>query len=94
MNHISQVVDLIRSGLNPGQPRSSHGLTLVPLFGGDVAKEYLTAAEASAAGLLTITEVEGGSVPQVAAVNSAELPVLLLDGEHIEGAMQNRILNS
>ena len=94
MNHVSQVVDLIRSGLNPGQPRSSHGLTLVPLFGGAVAKEYLTAAEAVAAGLLTITEVEGGSVPQVAAVNSADLPVLLLDGEHIEGAMQSRILNS
>jgi hypothetical protein len=94
MNHVAQVVDLIRSGLNPGQPRGSHGLTLVPLFGGAPAKEYLTAEEAFGAGLLSITEVEGGSVPEVAAVNSAEVPVLLLDGEHIEGAMQNPVLNS
>jgi hypothetical protein len=94
MNHVTQVVDLIRSGLNPGQPRGSHGLTLVPLFGGAPAKEYLTAAEAFDAGLLSITEVGGGSVPEVAAVNKAGVPVLLLDGEHIEGAMQNRVLNS
>lgn len=94
MNHVPQVVDLIRSGLNPGQPRGSHGLTLVPLFGGAPAKEYLTAEEAFGAGLLSITEVEGGNVPEVAAVNGAEVPVLLLDGEHIEGAMQNRVLNS
>ncbi len=94
MNHVAQVVDLIRSGLNPGQPRGSHGLKLVPLFGGAPAKEYLVAEEAFGAGLLSITEVEGGSVPEVAAVNSGEAPVLLLDGEHIEGAMQNRVLNS
>lgn len=94
MNHVSQVVDLIRSGLNPGQPRSSQGLTLVPLFGGAPAKEYLIAGEAFAQGLLTISEIEGGSVPQVAAVNSSELPVLLLDGEHIEGAAQSRVLNA
>jgi hypothetical protein len=94
MNHVSQVVDLIRSGLNPGKPRGSHGLTLVPLFGGSPPKEYLIAEEAFEADLLSITEVEGGSVPEVAAVNSAEVPVLLLDGEHIEGAMQNRVLNS
>lgn len=94
MNHVAQVVDLIQSGLNPGKPRGSHGLALVPLFGGATAKEYLIAEEAFAAGQLSITEVEGGSVPEVAAVNGAEVPVLLLDGEHIEGAMQNRVLNS
>jgi hypothetical protein len=44
--------------------------------------------------VLTISEVDGGNVPEVAAVNSAEVPILLLDGEHIEGAMQNRVLNS
>jgi hypothetical protein len=66
----------------------------VPLFGGAPAKEYLIAAEAFAAGVLTITEVDGGSVPQVGAVNSSNLPVLLLDGEHIVGAMQSRVLNS
>jgi ARG and Rhodanese-Phosphatase-superfamily-associated Protein domain len=94
MNHVAQVLDLIRSGLNPGQPHGAHGLMLVPLFGGAPAKEYLTADEAFGAGLLSITEIGSGSVPEVAAVNSAEVPILLLDGEHIEGAMQNRVLNS
>jgi hypothetical protein len=94
MNQETQVRDLVRAGLNPGNPHGSHGLTLVPLFGGAPAKEYLTAEEAFADGLLSISEMDGGNVPQVAAVNSAELPILLLDGEHIEGAMQNRVLNS
>ncbi|MEA2505629.1 MAG: hypothetical protein QOH48_247 [Actinomycetota bacterium] len=94
MNQIAQVVDLIQSGLKPGQPHESHGLTLVPLFGGTSAKQYLTAEEGFATGVLTITEMGGGNVPEVAAVNSAQVPVLLLDGEHIEGAMQNRVLNT
>jgi hypothetical protein len=94
MNQIAQVLNLIRSGLNPGQPHGAHGLTLVPLFGGAPAKEYLTADEAFGAGLLSIAEIGAGSVPEVAAVNSAEVPILLLDGEHIQGAMQNRVLNS
>lgn len=94
MNHIQQVVELISSGLGVGDPRQSGPVTLVPLFGGAKAKDYLVAAEAFAAGTLHITEVGGGEVPQVGVVNDSHLPVLFLDGEHIEGAMQNRVLNT
>ena len=50
------------------------------------------AAEAGAA--VTITEVSaGGEVPTLSLVNDADRPVLLLDGEELIGAKQNRILN-
>ena len=37
---------------------------------------------------------EGGSVPELIAVNSGPLPILLLDGEALVGAKQNRVLNA
>lgn len=93
MDHARQVVELIQSGLNPGSARARGSLSLVPLFGGAPAKEYLLASEAIASGQLTISEMGAGTVPEILAHNQADLPVLLLDGEHVEGAMQNRVLN-
>jgi hypothetical protein len=87
------VVGLLSGGLRAGDARSSGPLTLVPLFGGTPAPSYLLAADAFGSGLLTISEVGIGSVPELVADNRAELPVLLLDGEHLEGAKQHRVLN-
>lgn len=57
--------------------------------------EYLTLGEALAAGTLKITEVsEGGSVPDLAVVIEGNIPVLLLDGEELAGAKQNRVVNT
>jgi hypothetical protein len=51
-------------------------------------------SEAISQHLVQITEVsEGGSVPQLLLVNEATQPVLLLDGEELVGAKQNRVLN-
>jgi hypothetical protein len=36
---------------------------------------------------------EGGSVPHLLFINDAMRPVLLLDGEELVGAKQNRVLN-
>jgi hypothetical protein len=79
-----------------GEPREHAGLTLVPLDGAvPRSLEYVLGAEAIEARTLTITEVsEGGSVPHLRAVNDAETMVLLLDGEELIGAKQNRILNT
>jgi len=42
-----------------------------------------------------ITEVtESGSVPFLQVANGADRPLLLLDGEELIGAKQNRILNT
>src|SRR5512139_1136240 len=65
---------------------------LRPLNGGP---EYVTLREALERGAFTVTEVsEGGSVPELAVVNKGEVAVLLLDGEELRGAKQNRILNT
>ena len=95
MDHIASVKQLISEGLDPREPRSFGALTLVPLFGGMPAKDYIVGADAFADGLLTITEVDrAGDVTHLEARNRAASPVLLLDGEHLEGAKQNRILNA
>ena len=95
MDHIAAVKELISGGLNAKEPKRSGGLTLVPLFGGVLAKDYLVGADAITAGLLSITEVdEHGDVTHLVANNQANSPVLLIDGEHLEGAKQNRILNA
>jgi hypothetical protein len=58
------------------------------------APGYLTLDEALAAGLASVTEVsESGSVPELRVENRAPKPVLILDGEELVGAKQNRIVN-
>ena len=82
--------------LKVGEGIGHRNLTLMPLRGeGRGRLEYVLAAEAIEAGELTVTEVdESGSVPELLAVNSGEKMVLLLDGEELVGAKQNRILNT
>lgn len=68
----------------------------MPLRGeGHEHLDYLLAAEAIRAGTLKITEVsQTGSVPELLAVSTADAKILLLDGEELVGAKQNRILNT
>jgi hypothetical protein len=70
-------------------------LTMYPLLHGDETPAgYATLDEALAAGLVTVTEVsESGQVPELTIVNNGSVPVLLLDGEELVGAKQNRIVN-
>ena len=57
--------------------------------------DYMTMKEAMEAHLLMVTEVtEGGQVPELKVINRADKPVLLLDGEELSGAKQNRVLNT
>ena len=45
--------------------------------------------------LIAVTEVsEDGSVPQLRVVNFSETPVLIVDGEELVGAKQNRAVNT
>ena len=83
-------------GVRIGNPLRHKQLTLLPLVGGNPSPlDYILAADAIAKGLLTITEVsEGGSVPELLVVSSADTLVLLIDGEELVGAKQNRILNT
>jgi hypothetical protein len=56
---------------------------------------YVTLRQAIAGGQAAITEVsEGGSVPELRVVNKGDRRVLVLDGEELRGAKQNRVLNT
>jgi len=78
-----------------GQPQQCRNLTLFPLLAeGPAQPGYRLLDQALALGCARITEIsEGGSVPQLRFINDGDLPVLLLDGEELIGAKQNRILN-
>jgi hypothetical protein len=56
--------------------------------------EYMTLNEALALGVARVSEKSwGGSVPELRFKNSGDLPVLILDGEELVGAKQNRTVN-
>lgn len=79
-----------------GQKQSYRNLALYPILS-DYSSEldYLLLDEALGRGLLEVMEIsEGGSVPELRVVNKAQFPVLILDGEELVGAKQNRIVNT
>jgi hypothetical protein len=82
------------TALTLGTPMRHSALTVIPLRGAACAEPgWLTLAEAGDA--VTIAEVsEAGSVPTLTVTNSADRPVLLIDGEELIGAKQNRSLNT
>jgi hypothetical protein len=73
----------------------SGNLTMFPLRGPALREpDYLTLDEALA-GPARITEVDAaGSVPELRFENGGDLAVLLMDGEELVGAKQNRVLNA
>ncbi len=82
--------------LEMGEMRSYRNLAVLPLFsplkGGP---SYVTMKEALEAGTLKVTELgKEGAVPELKAKNMGDKAVLLLDGEEVAGAKQNRVLNA
>ncbi len=69
-------------------------LALFPAFSSaPEAPQYLTGPEAEAAGVLRVGEQGSGDVPELVVHNAGTEPVLLLEGETLIGAKQNRTLN-
>lgn len=83
------------SALEFGPPRLAGDLAVLPILGANgPAAQWLTLSEALAQGVAVITEIsDGGSVPSLVFRNDGSMPVLLLDGEELVGAKQNRVLN-
>jgi hypothetical protein len=77
-----------------GDPVRYGALTVVPLLTPEAGEPgWLTLTEVGQE--VTITEVsEAGAVPFLKVSNTADRPVLLLDGEELVGAKQNRVLNT
>jgi hypothetical protein len=77
-----------------GEPQHHRSLTVFPILA-EVSRElsYILLADALATGVLTIGEKNGGQVPFLLTRNSGPDPVLILDGEQLIGARQNRMTN-
>jgi hypothetical protein len=91
-------MEIVRTTLKEarlGAPRAHANLAVFPLWTAAPAdRPYMTLDEALSSGKVRVTEVsQQGSVPNLCLVNDADLPVLLLDGEELQGAKQNRVLN-
>jgi len=89
------VIEKTLQQLTLGEPQAFQNLAMFPLLAEAEAKaDYLTLPEALAGGHVRITEVsEAGRVPELLLDNSSPHRVLLLDGDELVGAKQNRVLN-
>jgi len=78
-----------------GSPVAAGPLTLIPIFStAPSAAAYLCGPEAEASDLLNVTEQDGGgSVAELILTSGASVPLLMLEGETLLGAKQNRTLN-
>ena len=80
-----------------GAPSAHRNLTLTPILlrnGPLSAIEAMNLEEALADGTIQVAEVSAeGHVPELRVKNSGEASVLILDGEELVGAKQNRIVN-
>lgn len=85
------------SQIEIGRSSEFRNLTLFPLMRRSTAVQpldYLLLEDGIAQGTVRVTELHaGGSVSELRLENSADLPVLLVDGEELVGAKQNRVLN-
>jgi hypothetical protein len=91
---MNAVVDCLKT-VRLGAAQTHRNLTVLPLLRDGAGEPgYLLLDEVVRQGLARVTEVSAaGSVAELKLVNDADQPVLLLDGEELVGAKQNRILN-
>ena len=82
--------------LKVGRKQSYKNLALYPLLSTySVGLEYLMLDEALSENLIEIVEKDdGGSVPELRVMNKSSKMILILDGEELVGAKQNRIVNT
>ncbi len=84
------------SALRLGEPQVFKNMAVVPVFTSpNGGPDYGLLKEAMDQALITITEVDrSGSVPELKVITTSPRPILLLDGEELIGAKQNRVLNT
>src|SRR5690349_9572930 len=93
LKEVPEVAKLLATILT-GEPVTHGALAVIPLLAPNLDDPgWLTLQEAG--DRARVTEVsEAGSVPFLRMANGADRPLLLLDGEELIGAKQNRILNT
>ena len=91
----TNLVDYL-SNVQLGEVQTFENMTVIPVFVSEASEiEYISLSQALEHGSVTITEVDqSGSVPNLKVINHSDQWVLILDGEEIIGAKQNRTLNT
>ena len=79
-----------------GELQRHRNMAVLPILAlRDGGPDYVALAEALADARMTVTEVgKNGTVPELQVTNDGDVAVLLLDGEELAGAKQNRVLNA
>ena len=93
---MQNIINEYIGGLKLGRKQCYKNLTVFALLSDyNADSDYLTLDEALSGNLIDVVEKdEGGSVPELKVVNRSERLVLILDGEELVGAKQNRIVNT
>jgi hypothetical protein len=93
---MDETLDQALQSLEIGEPVSHGLLHIFPLKGDTHPEQDISLLEgALQAGTLHIEEMhEAGSVPELRVVNEGALRVLILEGDELIGAKQNRVVNS
>jgi len=91
-----KVFSQFMAGLRIGEAVEFSRLKILPVFVDEDRKlPFLDLEEALKKGFIEITEIsEGGSVPDLEVSNTSLEDVIILDGEELIGAKQNRIVNT
>ena len=88
------VISLL-SELKVGEPLTFRQMSIFPLRSSSrPVVDYLLLSDALQDGLVSVRETSrSGSVPELVVENRADRPVLIVDGEELVGAKQNRVAN-
>jgi len=89
------VTSFLRS-VKLARKQSYRNLTIFPILAPDGTKpDYLTLEQALSRNLVRITEMDkAGSVPELRLLNKGKKNILIVEGEELVGAKQNRIVNA
>lgn len=76
-------------GVAVGAPTTHNGVTVFPVLGGAKVPDGISIGSEG----ITVSELESAEVPTLLVTNTTDQPVLLLEGEVLEGGRQTRTLN-
>lgn len=93
---MNEVLARISKEIVFGEMQTYRNLAVFPILADvDAEPVYMTLAAALKEQVLLVSEAsESGSVPEILVTNKADMPVLILDGEELKGAKQNRASNT
>jgi hypothetical protein len=82
------------AAIEVGKAQTCKNLTMYPLIGASYGPGYITLDEALSSNKAEVLEKGSGEVPTLVFSNKSADRILLMDGEELVGARQNRILNT